>query len=338
MSDEQQQAVTQAAPSTKKSGGWYAIWVVFTLILFGVFGILGVTKWMQLNQQLRELKEMVSSNIKLSADHLKPLEDKLTQLSADQTTQQTTLQQQSETLSAWKEAASGNVDRWYIAEARYLVKLAQFEVGLSRNYLLVNGYLEKAQSLLEKIADPRALEMRNALKLDQEQVLKLASSDTLNAQFEKLAALDKQIDALPLPAQTIKPVDVDVLQPAAPMSKAWWEKGLQESAKLLKEIVVIKKINDHVPPFILPEDKIIMQANLHLQLQHAMDGLLRTDSKIYAASLQQAMEWVDRYFKKDDPTTMAWLEAVKVLSQIDLSALQLDVSHAVPLFDAYLNQ
>lgn len=339
MSDEQQQTVVKENTAQKKSGAWCAIWVVLFLLLFGVFGILGFTKWTQLNQQLRELKEVIHNDTKSNAERLKPVDDKLSELNTMQTSLQTQLKEQSTTLASFKEASSGSVDRWYVAEARYLVKIAQLEALTSANYLLVNGNLEKAQEVLEKVADPKALEMRAALKQDQEAALKAASTIDIATLFQKLTDLDKQIDALPFPLQTLQsamiPATSDIAQP---MSKAWWDRGLNESWRLLKEVVVVKKNTDNRLPFMLPDDKNLLQANLHLQVQHAMDGLLRNQPKIYSLSLQQAIEWVTKYFKADDALTVAWLKDVTALQQMDLSATQLDISHAVPLFDAYLNQ
>ena len=339
MSDEEQQTVVKEITAQKKTSPWCAIWVVLFLLLFGVFGILGFTKWTQLNQQLRELKEVINSETKSSAERLKPVDDKLSELNTMQASLQKELQEQSTTLASFKEAASGNVDRWYVAEARYLVKVAQLEALTSANYLLVNGNLEKAQEVLQKVADPKAVEMRAALKQDQEAVLRAASTIDISTLFQKLVELDKQIDALPFPLQTLQPVTLPASADIAhPMSKAWWDRGLTESWRLLKEVVVVKKNTDNHLPFMLPDDKTLLQANLHLQIQHAMDALLRNQSNIYSLSLQQAIDWVTKYFKADDALTVAWLKDVTALKQVDLSKAQLDVSKTVPLFDAYLNQ
>lgn len=338
MPDEEQKVVVQGTPVPKKSCGWMAAWVVLFLILFGVFGILGFTKWMQLTQQLRELKDTVKNTAKLEAEKWSPVDEKMNQLNTAQTALQTELQQQGATLASWKEAASGNIDRWYVAEARYLVKLAQFEVTLSRNYALVNGYLEKAQDVLQKVSDPKVVDMRSTLKQDQDDVLKASSAGDLTAHFEKLVALDKQIDKLPLPLQKLEPVAAPVAANISATNQAWWTQGLEKSWQLLKEIVVVRKNASDRAPFILPDEKILLQANLHLQMQHALDGLLRNQAQIYTTSLQQAIEWVTLYFKADDPFTAAWLKEVIALQQVDLSRLQLDVSHTLPLFDAYLNQ
>lgn len=336
MSDEQQQTTTPPTVYVKKTSGWYALWVMLFLILFGVFGILGFTKWVQLTEQLKELKSSIQHSAKQNDQRLEPLQAKLNQIEAAQTILKTDVQQQSDTLATWKQAASGNIDRWYVAEARYLVKLAQYEANASTDYTLVSGYLEKAQDILQKVTDPKAVEMRAALKQDQEQVQAKTAGFDIGALFQQLVTLDQQIDKLPFPLQTVKAIELPESNIARPLTKAWWDKGLDETWRVLKDVVVVKKTSGDRPPFLLPDDKSLLQANLHLQIQHAMDGLLRHQAKIYIASLQQAIDWVTRYFKADDAVTVAWLKDASQLQQTDLSLLSLDVSHAVPLFDAYL--
>jgi len=336
MSDEQQQqAVTKPAVPSKKTSGFQIFWTVLFLILFGVMGILGYTKWLQLQQQLHALKESIQQDSKLNDTRFQPLQDKINQVEIQQNTLKTDVAQQNETLSAWKEAASGNINRWYVAEARYLVKLAQYEANASSNYLLVSAYLEKANDVLQKVSDPKAVDMRNALKQDQEQVTKAESQD-IGALYQKLVALDKQIDFLPVPLQTTPSIPKPSVPDVNLMNKGWWNKGLDETWQLLKQMVVVKKYTDTRLPFLLPDERSLLAANMHLQMQHAMDGLLRNQAKIYQASLQQTIDWVQRYCKTNEALTIAWLKDMAQLQQVNFNALSLDISHAVPLFDAYL--
>lgn len=331
MSDEQTQ-MTETLP--KKTSSFISILLVLLIIIIGFFGIVGFIKWQQLNQQLYDLKEMMKREMLVQKEQLKPYQDKLSQLESTETALKNSIQHQEEILSSWKGAASGNIDKWYIAEAKYLVNLAQLEANASNHYLLINGYLEKAESILQQVNDPKAIEMRALIKQDQTQVLSKATTNDMANIFQQLSALDKAIDSLPLPLQKLAPVNPVTSEIK---QETWWRRGLSESWQTLKEMVVIKKTNNN-KPFILPDEKIFLQANLHLQLQHAIDGLLRNQAAIYSESLDQAINWVNQYYKIDDPKTKEWLAQIKALKQIDLSTNKLEVSHAIPLFDAYLNQ
>jgi uroporphyrin-III C-methyltransferase len=317
---------------------WALLMLAFILIV--VAGIFAYMSEKKLNQMLVKTQQQFH-NAKTTADKdWSLLSKKIDDLRDEMTSLKHTVTQQETRLASFQEAKNGQFERWYVAEARYLVKLAQLELSVSRNVFLANGYLEKAQQILVMLNDPKIVEIRALLKQDQDRLKEYVPIDIV-ALYQKWVQLDKQIETLPFALQSgqsqrTPPAVTEKNTNTSPTDS--WNKKWDQALQSLKQIVVIKKNTKNVIPFILPDDKAILYANLHMQMQQASYGLLRYQKIIYQTSLQHVIDWTHLYFNVGDTRTASWLQAISALKNSEIDAAVPDISHSIPLFDAYLGR
>ena len=63
-----------------------------------------------------------------------------------------------------------------------------------------------------------------------------------------------------------------------------------------------------------------------MKLQLAQLGLLRSDQQIFAASLDESLAWIARYFDPKDTTTIAVVDGIRVVRDVNVAREMPDVS------------
>jgi uroporphyrin-3 C-methyltransferase len=136
--------------------------------------------------------------------------------------------------------------------------------------------------------------------------------------YLQLSALNEQIEKLPL--INLNPSPLSTANAAENL--AWWRRGLQQTEKILRQLIVIRHTDNGMLPFITPEQKGFLYQNLHAMLQQAMFALIQKQPDIYRTSLQQATVWIKQYFIQDSPAVSA---ALSNLVQLQAVTIQTDV-------------
>lgn len=244
---------------------------------------------------------------------------------------------QEQIISDWQAAQKGDLNKWYVAEAQYLVKLANDHVQFTHNILMAMTLLQRADQVLQNLNDPDLLEIRKSLAADIANLQVLPAVD-ITSLYLNLSTLDNQIDQLTLPvnplkADTKKEMPV-VEQPGTP----WWKTGLDTSLNALRKIVIVRHISansENSMPLVLPEEKMFLYQNLHSQMESVLWGVLHRNNDVYQLSLTRAIDWIQKYFVQDAPVTTAVLKNLQVLKKISLQPPIANFSATLQLFDNY---
>ena len=264
------------------------------------------------------------SAVQKSVDDLKLAAQKSQELSA----------QQEQLVSEWRAAQKGDLNKWHVAEAQYLVKLANDQVQFTHNLAMAMTLLQRADQVLENLQDPDLLEIRKSLATAIADLQALPQINVTNL-YLRLTGLNNQLDQLPLP---INPLKADSAQEpmAAKPELPWWKAGLDRSWHALKQVVVVRYNGSNTLPLVLPEEKMFLYQNLHAQLEDAMWAVLYRDAAVYQASLERALNWTQHYFVQDASETKAMLQNLQELKQMTVEPPVVNFSAMLQLFDTYL--
>jgi uroporphyrin-III C-methyltransferase len=243
--------------------------------------------------------------------------------------------QQEQIINDWKAAQKGDLNKWYVAEAQYLVKLANDHVQFTHNTSMALTLLQRADQVLQKLSDNSVLDIRKSIAEKINALQSQAKVDVTGLYLE-LSVLNTQLDQLPLPKTPLKANQQAVSAPLA--DATWWQKGLDQTWQALQKIVIVRNNMQDVRPLILPEEKAFLYQNLHAQMEDAMWGALHRNKAVYQTSLARAADWIKMYFDPDASATQQVLQNISKLIDLNIEPAVLSLGTTLQLFDQYFTQ
>ena len=190
---------------------------------------------------------------------------------------------------------------WLLAEAEYLMRLANQRLSLEHDIDSAEAMLTNADKIIAEINDPGLTEVRQALATE---ILSLQQVNHLDYQglYLKLDALISSIDTLEqdaflredIPEHAIENADT-AREPTNQFMAIW-----SNIWKDLKQAVLIRRLDKPVEPLLAPEQDYYLKQNLRLMLEQASLALIDKNSTIYQSSLNKALSWIDQYFLQNN--------------------------------------
>ena len=214
--------------------------------------------------------------------------------------------------------------QWMVAEAEYLMRIANHRLKLARDPLTALAALGLADERLRDSGDPGWIGVREELAREMAALKALQMPDTagLAAELQGLGAQSAQLKltlgTLNNPAEAARATGEETDKNLKSMLKD----GLQGFGDLMR----IRRHDKPVSAMLPPEQQYFLFQNLRLQLEAARIALLRGETELYRSSLATAAEWLEEYFDTEDPGTRATLEAIRRLSAAELRPALPDIS------------
>lgn len=205
---------------------------------------------------------------------------------------------------------------WSLAEAEYLIRLANQRLLLDRDVNNALALLTSADQILAGLKDPLLFDTRKAITSDI-QKLKTIEDFDLEGHYLQLAALYDQVMDLPqrepssqwqAQSQTSTPLP-DVSDNYGQMALDAWEG--------LKSLVVINYNQKPVAALLPAEDYQHVVTAIQMQLDIAQVALIKGEDTIYAKSLERAAAAVSEFFDPESQTTIAFMTTLTALQQVD---------------------
>ena len=252
-----------------------------------------------------------------------------------------TTAQKSEELSAKQEqmitdfekTGQGNLEKWSVLEAQYLVRLANDEAQFTHDLSTALALLERANQILQNTKEDSLLAIRQALANDIAN-LQAKPDIEITSLYLQLTAMQNQLDQLPLPVNPL-PEKTQSIADQTQTEETWWKKGLDHSYQMLRQLVVVRYNGSNALPLLLPDEKTFLYQNLHAQFEGASFALLHRNEQIYQASLTRAVDWSKKYFDQGAPLTQAILLNLEKLRQVNIAPQSVNFSETLQLFDPY---
>lgn len=323
MSDNAPSEQRPNVKSARPAFVWPLIGSTVAIIAVVGLGIVGGIIWkkLQLTQQQNQQQLLVlNNNIAL-----------LQQKSVEQ--QNFIAREKEHARHALNAVASSNRN-WQLAEAEYLIQLANFSVNFEQNAALATQLLEAADERIASLNNPQLLPMRQTLA-NNIAALKAVPKVDISAILLQLNALGAQVSQLPVIA-----TPNEVPQAPAPSHhrhQPGWKRGLAQSWQQLKQIIVVQYHNQPVGQLITPEKRNYLDLHLQMLLSQAEWACLHHQGPLYSSSLQQAIDWVKNDYVGSASQTQAMLTSLQQLAQNNIAPPLPDISSSLSAINTQMN-
>lgn len=334
MTDEQ---ITQDnQPVSHRSRRTSVVIFFFMMVLIALIGAFGYG-YFQLSQVNMDLARSVS-DMKSRNDNdqtqITALQQSVQALQQSAQKSQDLSAEQEKIMSEWRAAQQGDLNKWHVAEAQYLTKLANDNLQFSHNIDLALMLLRQAEMALQDSQAVDVLELRKAIATDIANVQSLPQVDVTSL-YLRIAALNEQVDKLPLPQSPLKQDNQPLTAASIPQDLPWWKAAMEYTWQALNKIVIVRKNSKDTLPLVMPEEKMFFYQNLHAQMENVMWSILHRDQAIYQTSLTRLIAWIPQYFDQDAQATKSLLQSLTEMQQINIQPSTMDLSNTLKLFDQY---
>ena len=285
--------------------------------------------WQRLQQQDQAFARQVAA-----------LQDKLTQTRSDQRTATTKLESQLRDLRERQRSARNAIEvlraksgrseaEWRVAEAEYLIRVANYRLELERDVGTALAALQAADERLRRAGDPALLEARKEIAHDI-QSLRSVDQPDLPGLSLALGGLIDEVGKLPLntprPGQGPSAGSSEAGGAAKPEANKGWRGALKGMWHEIKGLVVVRHPKQATQPLLPPSERFFLTENLRLQLEQARLALMRGDAADYRQRIETAQRWIRAHFDVEAPATRGALDTLARLAKQDVHPKLPDIS------------
>lgn len=228
---------------------------------------------------------------------------------------------------------------WLIADAEYLLSIANQRLYLMGDINTTREALEAADQRLRESGDAGAFKIREQIAKDMTAIRNVAVADIVGM-YASIQALQDQVDTLTL----FLPYTGKALTPP----KAVQESTDKEDHNLLDQLegmVTIRHTEHPIKEILTPEEAQFIREQLRVKLEMVKIALVQQNEQLYQSSLADAKKWVEQNFAKNAETSKFIAEldrfnAIKIRSHFpdislslkmlrDITKLRLEVDKAM---------
>lgn len=335
------------ASSAQRNGPHPLSWINLVLML-GLFALAAYAGWLSWAQQQNTAAELA-----VLRDRVDQAQNNAAALSAKEAellAQAKALNEQSAQL---QEQVAHNTDRlgklpgaerqdWLLAEAEYLLRMANQRLQLERDWDGALSMLQAADNVLTETRNPRLNPVRATLAKEM-LALRTAPAIDLTGAVLRVQALQEQITQLPwIPDRLIADQPVAETASAADepanttdsATDKWWQ-GITST---LQGVIRIRERSAPVAAPLTPDQQYYLQQNMHLMLEQAQVALLRQQADLYQHSLKRVAGWLQDYLIVDDERTRAASNALQELQQWNVAPALPDISRSLQQLQTLVEQ
>ena len=227
---------------------------------------------------------------------------------------------------------------WLIAEAEYLVRLANHRLLLEKDISTASVALKAADARLAEVADPALLSIRKTLLNDLNSLSNIPTIDLAGLSVT-LSSLSNNIPNLPL--STPSPVTHEINQTekiATPNDAKNLESLPATIWEDIKSLIIIRNHEKPLKPLLAPEQHFFLVQNLRLLLEQSRLALLNGNNIIYQERLETLKKWIQEHFDTQHNVTRNILASLDELQKFDIDPTLPDISSTYSLIEKYRTQ
>lgn len=340
-SEQTKPAPKRAASNPSSSARWAWSLLILLLALLACGGYLGVQYYQRTQAHLEQMHQESQQAISALAAVQQKASDLSRQVLSVQSEQRELQQQAQHSADRLAELAGTSRQDWQLAEAEYLLRLANQRLHLERDGNSALSLLLAADRVLQETRNPRLNPVRATLA---EEILALRSSPMLDISGAvlRLQALQAQIIDLPwIPDRMLPDNGTALLQVEAEpesVEKQWYERAWYTVRAALASVVRIRARAEPVAAPLTPDQRYYLQQNMNLMLEQAQIALLREQEPLYRHNLQRVSQWLDQYLLIDDERTQALKAALHELQGWQVTSERPDISASLLMLQRLMEQ
>lgn len=216
---------------------------------------------------------------------------------------------------------------WLIADAEYLLSVANQRLYLMGDVNTTREALEAADQRLRESGDAGAFKVREQIAKDITAIRNVAVADTVGM-YASIQALQDQVNSLtlflPYTGKTLTPPKPAPQQPTDKESQDLLDSALGQ----LEGVVTLRHTEQPIKEILTPEQAQFIREQLRVKLEMVKIALVQQNEQLYQSSLADAKKWTEQNFAKDEATNKFIAEldkfnAVKIRSHFPDISLSL---------------
>ena len=279
-------------------------------------------------QALQEQEEKLSSQVEMSAAQTQQMAQ-----DREQITRQAEVMQQA--VDQVNEKIGRSSSQWLLAEAEYLMRIANHRLAYTRDSNTALAALQQADEKLRDSGDLGLISIREKLAAEINALKAIRQTDIAGI-AASLQSMAQQVEQLKLQGIALTPAsDTDESAENEPIGRSL-DTLLSDSWRGFRELMVIRKHDQPVSAMLPPTQQYFLYQNLRLQLESARLALLRQESILFKSSLDTAIEWLTSFFDEQDNATRQMLETLNQLKSTELNPAMPNISTSLTMLSQYL--
>lgn len=230
--------------------------------------------------------------------------------------------------------SSADVKSWLIAQADFLVKMAERKLWNEQDVVTAMVLLKNADASLAEMNDPGLLDVRTALRNDIT-ALSAVSQIDFDGTILRLNQLANQVDNLRIDdgSRDGAPMDSSDSE-GLTSSVADWRTNLTKSWQgFMSDFITVRRRDSSAAPLLAPNQDIYVRENIRAQLLIAAQAVPRHQEESYKQALDSVSTWVRAYFADNDPENTAFLKEIDELAAQPIAMSIPDSLTSQPLLD-----
>jgi uroporphyrin-3 C-methyltransferase len=317
-SKQQAPKATKAERLPKKPISLLAVLALF-LVLLAFVAIAGLGwKGVEFIQQLSAIELQLQQSEQSKAAVTK----KLSRLQKEINTQTTLQQHTSQRLA---QLPGADTDDWLIAEAEYLLRLANQRLNLEKDWQGALAILIAADSILLETKNPQLDSIRLILA-NEIVTLRAVPAVDITGAVSRIQAVQEQITLLEWVPRKL-PKDVAKIETSNDkVELSSWEKFLDKAWKGLNSIVRIRDNGKALPAPLTPDQYYYLQQNMQLMLEQAQVALVRQQAELYLHSINRTEAWLSEFVRGETAQAQALQQTLNELAQWEVAPTFPDIS------------
>ncbi len=255
---------------------------------------------LQFEQQLEQTRQHFEQQQQAIAAQKEALAEQADKIQQEREASKKQGQQLYRSLAEIQTRMGGREGQWRVAEAEYLLRVANHRLTLMGDPDTALEALKSADERLAATGDPGWSAVREIIATEITQLSALPRVDRSGISAE-LNALAAGVDELPLHndglVQVPRSPRSDSKAGVAESDGLQLDNMLQEFWQGFKSMMVIRHHERPVSAMLPPEQRYFLTQNLRLKLENAKAAMMGRNQTLYADNLNSAVAWTDRYFK-----------------------------------------
>ncbi len=240
---------------------------------------------------------------------------------------------------------------WLIADAEYLLSVANERLHLVGDINTTREALEAADQRLRESGDASTFKVREEIAKELSLLKSIAVPDVVGI-YASIQTLQDRVDKLAL----LLPYTGKTLASPADSKKSplpTENQGLLDSAiSQLQDAVVIRHTEHEVKEILTPEEALFIREQLRVKLEMVKISLVQRNEVLFQSSLADVKKWTEQNFTKNtDDSFLADLERLnitRISSQLpdislslkmikDIATLRVETDKAIQPLDAMVS-
>ena len=334
--------VSKEPPARQKL---WPVWLVAILALIIAIA-LALWSWQQWNnhqavmqtieslkQDTAQLEDLYGDRGSQQSQRLQSLEEKLASQRELIATQQRQIDHNARELL---EAGNRTRTDWLLAEAEYLLRIANQRLMIEKDIRGAMSALEAADEVLNESDDIGVYPVRQQLALEILALKGLTGVDrtglylTLEAAIDSIHQLtDQALISENAPGFVVSAAEGESAgtgeEPGA-VVQAW-----NKVKATLMQVVVVRRMDEPVKPLLSPDQSAYARLNLQLMLEEAEMAVLRGNQPLYERALTKARTTIDDWYNASNPRVTALSETLAELAGKNVDPELPDISQSLDL-------